>query len=313
MTLSRNKQLSVHIASARLAFHLISRKLQLLIPIPKPEFVFLYILSLPFAPAINKYPISIITTIVLRFGTFLWRRYSHRDNRNDTDRAIIFVIYNVLMLETYRDGSILRNLWLIRWLSRIPSSNRSLALYLMLWLAIRSVTPAYYNFATISAVARVLADASKLCLAAFFFDAVDSIRQNRVFIVDLIRQWIYTSVICTAFHILSGCGVKLVQGHFWFDYRVLLYSTLWFLLRGTRDMWGDDRYRIYQLPNARTVTYPRYKYSPLSTTRHFRLLLLYSRHPKDPVKASLIPVLLEDAPRFEAISYTVCHKIPPFS
>ncbi|PMD20017.1 HET-domain-containing protein, partial [Hyaloscypha hepaticicola] len=47
-----------------------------------------------------------------------------------------------------------------------------------------------------------------------------------------------------------------------------------------------------------------YEYMALPTTRHITLLLLYPRHPKGPVKCSLIPVLLDHAPSFDAISYT---------
>lgn len=206
--------------------YLISRKLQLSLGIPKPSFVLLYPLSLPLAPAINTYRSSIITVLVLLFGGLLWQRYSRRDIQIDIDGSIVLVIYCLLMLETYRNDSFLGNLWLIRWLSRISSSKRSLGLYLVLWLAIRRVTPAYYNWVTISAAARVLSDSITLCLAALFFDGVDSVRQNRDFIVDLIRQWISTYALCPGFQLLISCGVKLVQGYFWFSFEVLAYSTL---------------------------------------------------------------------------------------
>lgn len=311
MILSRYEKLSIHVASALIAVHLIRKESELLIPIPKLRIIFLYALSLPYAATITAYRLPITTLLVCWCTALFWLRLFYREFQRDIDRTIILNFYQFLALETYREGSFLANSWLIRWLSRLTSSKLSLATCLVVGLAIRRVTPSYSrNFAYFSASARAISDSFRLVSSHLFFEALESFRRNSRFLVDLIKRWADTCFTCIGCQLLVGCAVKLVNGYFWLRFEVLIYITLWFIYRNTRDMWEDPRYRRYQAPSEPTATYPGYSYSPLPSPRHFRLLLLHSRHPRSLVKASLIPFLLEDAPRFEAISYTVSYTNP---
>jgi hypothetical protein len=200
---------------------------------------------------------------------------------------------------------------LIQWISLLAFIKQSLVLCSLLVAGSSRTVRAFlfHKPALIRPVSGIFSDLSGLCLRMLFFEAQDSIRQNQDFIAELVKQYIITFIQCLAIYLLLGSVEKLIWGSFWFNYVFFVFNLFVLLIRNTKDKWGEHRYRLWQSPNERTATHIRYKYMPLPTPRHVRLLLLHSRHPTGPVKCSLIPVLLEHAPRFEAISYTVCLTI----
>jgi hypothetical protein len=110
-------------------------------------------------------------------------------------------------------------------------------------------------------------------------------------------------------HCEASLGILRVQSHHF------PAPTLLALIQTTKEEWEDRDFVDPDFgdppsPNIRTAL-PIYEYMPLPTTRHIRLLPLHPRHPKGPVKCSLIPLLLDYAPRFGAISYTVRPNILP--
>jgi hypothetical protein len=308
MALIQRQKMAVRTASALLALYLIFKRLAA--PISKG--IFLYIYLLPFEPVIAKH---MYWAVLLLGGwcnaPFFEKGRSGRNSQLIHDRRIIWATYLGLLFEMHRDNSFLGSFQWIQWISRLASGNTFLLLYLL------SVTVNYS-----SKRARALRTSASLFLESFlvmsdlffrakFFEAQDWIYENQNFIKELATQYVNTLAVYVTSQLLFGVVVKLVRGSFLFTWRYksfyiflfgLLVQKTWEKLREHR-----YRYRYEQSTNNQTsTTLLRYKYTPLPTSRHVRLLLLHARHPAGTVKCSLIPVLLEDAPRFEAMSYTVC-------
>jgi hypothetical protein len=65
--------------------------------------------------------------------------------------------------------------------------------------------------------------------------------------------------------------------------------------------------RIRVIESAKTISREpdvSFRYSPLQSPRHIRLLILHRRLPSEPVSCSLVHFSLDHAPRYEALSYT---------
>lgn len=103
----------------------------------------------------------------------------------------------------------------------------------------------------------------------------------------------------------------MLWGFISFSYLYFLVNSVGILILKVWETLREHRHRDGQPKNEPTARFSKFEYTPLPTSRHIRLLILHSRHPSSPVECSLIPVLLEYAPRFQAVCYRVCPTTPP--
>jgi hypothetical protein len=91
----------------------------------------------------------------------------------------------------------------------------------------------------------------------------------------------------------------------WLNQNGYMIQVAWLVFRNTKEKYQIHRFsppRLQQTEVSKAT--PVYIYTPLSTDRNIRLLLLHRRHPDDHVRCSLIETPLNEAPKFEAMSYT---------
>jgi hypothetical protein len=310
---SRAERISIQVASTLLSLHLIPKRLSSSISWG----VVMYSLHFPLRAQISQKFGLIVFGQIIWCAIPLWEGFNHRNFQTVIDRSVISSTNLTLLFGFHRDDSFLPNYRLIQWISRISSSRESWVICVLFVAVCYSSNAAsafvLYRWFSFVGIFGYLHVRTSLFLRKMFFDAQGWIYRNRRFFQDLTTKCIVNFFEYLVYFLLIRGVMKLIWGYnlfSWFGssyYLIPVYC--WILVRNTSQIEQRHRYSSCTSGTKAEATYPSYEYHPLLTPRHIRLLLLHPRHPSGPVKCSLIPISLDDAPNFEAISYTVCYTI----
>ncbi len=286
-----------------LCLYLISKRLAA----PASRGLLLYILGLPIAARL--FPYFRWVSILLggwcnapSIKDFVEGR-SPRSVQVIFDRRIMWATYLGLLWEMRRENSFLRSFWLIQSISQLGFSNTFLLLYGQLVGYIWSSKGArdWWNQGYV--FLEHIGTTSVLFLRFKFFRVQNWIHRDRNVMTALYFTTMTTFLLT---QVIFGVVTKVVWGFISITYRHFLINSVAILILKIWETWTEHRHRNGQPKNEARASFSTYKYTPLPTSRHIRLLILHSRHPSSPVECSLIPVLLEYAPRYQAVSNRLC-------
>jgi hypothetical protein len=289
-----SEKVNVRIASGNLALRLLSKRISSRIS----SALFLYILTLPLDAQVPKN----ISSVILFVGTLCSTHLLFGNYQASVDRWITWTIYFGLKLGI---GSVLGSFWPMQWIIQLVSTTKTLVLCGLFVAVLCALYRTRKLISLIIPLTEFLFDMFTLWLRFVFFLAQDTIYENLDFLAALGVQYVITLIQYVAIHMVLSVITKLIWGSFWFNYKFFLLALFCLWVRNTKDIWDNNDYYLWGTPEESTRTHERYIYTPLPTSRHVRLLLMYPRHPDASIRCTLISVSLEHSPYFEAVSYTV--------
>jgi hypothetical protein len=276
--------------------------------------VFLYIFTFSVASETSKYwKMCVVFALV-------WSTLQQTDGRirlrrpflSILDRGVPLTILFILNYLTYRYDTFLHQYRIFKWLSYLASSTMAcLASFVISSLIsasklLQSFTT-YWWFKTIATL-RFFKSLIVLFAYEMFID-------HGQFMWGITLECIKGLGKYLGIHFLLIGYFKIFWGYNdgpWFYGNYFFWQACWFMGKHGIKIWekqqreNRSRTKFYRSEEKFHLwSHHPYRYKPIPSTRHIRLLLIHARHPLGPIECSLVPVPIDDAPMFEAISYTV--------
>ncbi len=276
--------------------------------------VFLYIFNFLVASETSKYWKRCIVLALL------WSTLQQIDGKihlrrpflSILDRGVPLTILFILNYLTYRDDTFFHRYQIFRWLSYLASSTtaRLTSFVISLLISASNLPQSFTAYWWFKIIATLRFFKSLIVLFAYemFID-------RGQFVWGITLECIKGLGKYLGIHFLLIGYCKKVWGYDegpWFYGNYFFWQACWFMgkhgIEISKRQQKEDRLlaKFYRSEDkCHLWSRHPYRYCPIPSTRHIRLLLIHARHPLSPIECSLVPVPIDDAPMFEAISYTV--------
>jgi hypothetical protein len=222
------------------------------------------------------------------------------------DRAMHGLVWLFLVQVVYPKAA---DLWAVRWLTRLAASRAgSVALWIYLPALYLTKGAILYRFFQLGGYLRTKHTIATIVVQQAFVDGLEWLQRNmtalrqltQTFIIGICQQALIYVAITGLLRLFINRNLGLI---YFSAFSCQLSWCMVGILRGRlKHIEWDNRATTLEHVSPGT---PRYVYTPLPNDgRTIRLLLLHPRYPKGLVQSSLLRTTIDNAPRFEAVSYT---------
>jgi hypothetical protein len=308
MALVHTHRLQLRVASSLLALRLVWAHVFSWISFG----VFLYVMNLPLADQVaNNFTLAISGAIIF-FGGSLQQDNTRKNLKKVGRHLASCGVYYFLVYLTHTNGSALGEYHLIRWLVRVSSTKEAwittMAFSAAMTMSNRLSSNTLYFWSSVTRASSLFYQLSSLALHEAFFKLQDWIYSRRRFFAG----FAFRQLKHLCYHLILQGLLKFAwkSDISWLDWELYMMDVCCVAFADAFITWTQYHQVVCQQKRFPVEKQPKFKYERLPSSRHIRLLLFHPRSPTGPVRCSLVPTLLERAPYYEAMSYTVSCAVP---